>query len=87
MKVEKSAMSYRQPKRCRERPEILTSVKATIDHIIVLHHLEIAAVSEGDMEEWEAIGHNLRKATEFKDSLVELICSPGRARPATLRMR
>lgn len=56
----------------RDRQEILGSIKATVDHILVLHNLEIDALSRGDIEEWEATGHNLRKATEFKDSLVEL---------------
>ena len=66
-------MSYLQPidEPCSERQKILDSIKAIVDHIAVLHSLEIDAISKGDMEEWEAIRHNLRKATEFKDSLVE----------------
>ena len=66
-------MSYLQPvdEPCSERQEILGSIKAVVDHIAVLHRLEINAISKGDMEEWESIRHNLREATEFKDSLVE----------------
>jgi hypothetical protein len=55
----------------QERKEILHSLKATVTHIVALLRLEIDAVSKGDVEELQAIGHNLRKATEFEDSLLE----------------
>jgi hypothetical protein len=55
---------------CRERQEIVESIRATVDQILSLHRLEMDAVQHDDIEGLESIEHDLDKATAFKSWLL-----------------
>jgi hypothetical protein len=71
VKPEERIMGQPAYEPCRERDDIVASIRAAVGQVLYLHRLEIEALLKSDTEEVERIEDDLRKAMVFKRSLLE----------------